>query len=266
MNTRPRLRRPWLLALLLLWPLGAGAEVYQVLGREMVSLANLLGLVVQPGGERRLVLNGQPLRAQLSHTDTPPEQFFQRLLARRAATPGEHPLALLGEPLHLRGEGWQLLAAVDLLDEPRDNAARDFLVIALPTPTAGRHAVWSLDFQRPGGFRALLRASGAAQVPGPNLRELPLPGGSRRIFSLSQRDQHGDTHLLGYRSRGSVTAVADHFRRALDGSVATLAEDGAAVVLHARRGRQQINLRISAPSPGEVLSILQIQQRPGSAP
>ena len=258
-----------LLSALFLCPLSTHAEVYMVLGQEIASLTELLGLAVKPGGKRRIVLNGQPLTAELSETEETPEQLLRKLtearLAKLRALDTPVPMEELHHPLWLRGPNWHVLSAADLTGTLPDSAAPDRLVIMLPTPHPPRQTVWTLEFRELGGFQRLVRASNADEVPGPVLRDIHAPPGSRRIFSLSQHSEAGISHILGFEGNGVLLDTVDHYRRVLgrDAPVTTLADNPGAVILHARLGNLRVNVQVSIQPGGNVLSLVQVQRGRG---
>jgi hypothetical protein len=226
-----------------LGPRRAEAEVYRVLEFQTSSLLRFLDREIRPGGERLIVLNGNLLRCRLGSTRLRPAQLLDRLqalpsqgLAPPAGTDELDPAQidaevarLLRRPFRLEGRGWGAFGRIvggspddvtPLLPHLAETGTfgpagvGGYLVLAL----GGRHGaltdVWLIRFDEDFDWLSLLREE-AGDVPGGDVPGLPRFADSRRVLTLSEFSDVGESHAVGYEGGGSTRNHVHHYERAL---------------------------------------------------
>ena len=71
-----------------------------------------------------------------------------------------------------------------------------------------------IRFDEDFNWRSLLRES-AADVPGGDIPGLPRFADSRRVLTLSEFSDVGDSHVVGYEGSGSIRSHVHHYERIL---------------------------------------------------
>lgn len=186
------------------------------------------GLVAALGGsagtarQRDLIVNGVPIRADLTYTARPYDESLLRIararadnyLARFRDMPSPSQLdILLRQPRYMSGAGWAALVDLHLYaigagaSGPAD-APRVSLAMQHQGPT--KSVIWELQFRSVSDLLRLVRPP----EPGPGsshpLADSGFPG-SAVAFSLSEYAADHEWHLITFAGKGNPLEHAKHY-------------------------------------------------------
>lgn len=280
----------WALALILAAPVlywagptlfqSATAKVYSIVGAPVTSAVSLSGQKDRPAGNRRYVINGQPVLGRLSYSKASPAAVLKELAAvesRRdaeaAARGGEDAVAeirrAMNRPLEVAEKDWGLFAKLNLLPGPDPASTKlPYLVFALRSGAQDLTDVWTFEFPSGSNPLAVFNAPGeeAPRTPGAGIEPYP---NSTRAWSMSEFTDIGAAHLEIYAGAGSVEGHRRHFLDALaaDGYDLyrdTPTTDGASLLQFSRSGTEvDILISRSKKFGGSTTDVVQTRRRGG---
>ena len=261
------------------------ADVFKTMEPVAKSAAAILGSRAQSAGERILVVNGIPMRGEVSHVRAHPLRVMNKMLEARTEavrtsetnTDSEQSgvdetsgvYALLDGPRVIEGPGWAMLFDIDIaaglgLRGEEASGIDSYVTLALGGDDDRSSTVWDIKFESPKDFLDLLRSErgdvGGEELPG--IARFP---GSRRAMTFSEFSRGSESHMVVYTGRGTPGARAKHYADQFIREGFKLdredTSDQSEILLLLSNGGAEVTvfIRKSSESPGKILDILQIR-------
>lgn len=222
----------------ILKPLQAQADVYLKLTNQVGILASYLGQNSQPGGNRKIVLNGNILYSQLSKSMDAPSVAIDRIQAnfetqnrvksytQPVSTPVNGPTnekdliqnmsTFLNSPFRIDQKGWSAFGKIPLSilfgnkhfpqtetgeNYTNKNVQNNFISLAIQDNPSGPTSVWTINFDKDASILEML-GNDDEDTPGADISQIERYPGSLRIFSFSEFSDFSESHIVGYRGYG----------------------------------------------------------------